>query len=318
VSAEAHRSFACFGGTVSIHVRAVDAVAGERAAERCRELLLAAHRSLSRFDAGSELSRLNRDPREAVPASPLLLGLAAAVRDAGELTGGLVDGTLLGEIERAGYRRSLSGAESPVPPLPLAEAMTAAPRQPAGPSPAAGWRRVSVDAATACVVRPPGVCLDPGGLAKGLLADRLAAALASHPAFAIDCCGDVRVGGSAGLARRLLVEDPFGGPPLHELALRAGAAATSGIGRRCWRRADGSPAHHLLDPARGEPAFTGVVQATALAPSALLAEIYAKAALLSGPERGREWLPHGGVLVDDEGGARVIAGRAPLAAAVAT
>jgi hypothetical protein len=40
---------------------------------------------------------------------------------------------------------------------------------------------------------------------------------------------------------------------------------------------------------------------TALAPSALLAEVYAKAALLSGPGGAADWLPHGGVVVRDDG-----------------
>ena len=56
---------------------------------------------------------------------------------------------------------------------------------------------------------------------------------------------------------------------------RAGSAA------RSWLDARGRPAHHLLDPATGRPAFTGVVQATALAPTALEAEWRAKAAVLS-------------------------------------
>jgi len=33
------------------------------------------------------------------------------------------------------------------------------------------------------------------------------------------------------------------------------------------RRPDGTPAHHLLDPATGLPAYTGIVQATAIAPT---------------------------------------------------
>ncbi len=157
------------------------------------------------------------------------------------------------------------------------------------------------------MTRPPGVRIDSGGIAKGLLADLLATELAGQRAFAIDCCGDLRVGGEAGLRRRILVDDPFGGEPLHEFGLRDGAAATSGIGRRCWLGPDGRAAHHLLDPRGGEPAFTGIVQATALAPTALLAEVHAKAALLAGPAAAPEWLPHGGVLVDDDGGVEVIA-----------
>ena len=68
-------------------------------------------------------------------------------------------------------------------------------------------------------------------------------------------------------------------------------------GRRSWLDARGRPAHHLLDPATGRPAFTGVVQATALAPTALEAEIRAKAAVLSGPDDAAGWLPHGGAVV---------------------
>ena len=89
--------------------------------------------------------------------------------------------------------------------------------------------------------------------------------------------------------------------------------ATSGIGRRCWVGPDGKPAHHILDPSTGEPAFTGIVQATALAPSAFLAETYAKAALLSGPEHVAEWLPYGGIVVCDNGEVGFLDGDRPLA-----
>ena len=109
----------------------------------------------------------------------------------------------------------------------------------------------------------------------------------------------------------MLVDDPFGGGPIHELALRDGAVATSGIGRRCWVDASGA-AHHILDPSSGESAFTGIVQATALAPSAFLAEVYAKAAVLVGPERAEDWLPYGGVLVRDDKAVEVIVARQPL------
>ncbi len=298
MSREAQRTFPCFGGTVTLHVRAAGEARSAAAAEQARRFLLDAHERLSRFIPESELSRLNRDPRSEVPATPLLRSLAAAVAIAGANSGGLVDATLLNEIERAGYRESL-GEGTPVP---LAEALAGRERRaPASPHPASRWRSVGADESAGTVVRPPGVAIDSGGIAKGLLADLLAAELADHLAYAVDCCGDVRIGGSAGLQRRVLVDDPFGGEPIHELPMNAGAVATSGIGRRCWPGPDGPPAHHLLDPSSGEPAFTGIVQATALAKTALLAETRAKAALLSGPERAAAWLPEGGVLVYDDG-----------------
>jgi hypothetical protein len=56
-----------------------------------------------------------------------------------------------------------------------------------------------------------------------------------------------------------------------------------------------------FDPLTGRPAWTGVLTATALAPSAALAEALAKAAVLAGPERGRDILDrHGGVLFRSE------------------
>jgi hypothetical protein len=48
------------------------------------------------------------------------------------------------------------------------------------------------------------------------------------------------------------------------------------------------------------------VQVTALAPSALIAEIHAKAAILSGPRAAADWLPRGGVVVFDDGSHQVI------------
>ena len=48
------------------------------------------------------------------------------------------------------------------------------------------------------------------------------------------------------------------------------------------------------------------MQVTALAPNALLAEIRAKAAILSGPDGASRWLPDGGVVVLEDGSHRVI------------
>jgi thiamine biosynthesis lipoprotein len=303
---EVRRRFDCFGGSVSVSVLGPDSMEPEKAAVAAEEKLLAAHRQLSRFLPASELGRLNRDPRARVPADPLLLRLANAAREAGELTGGLVDATLLSEIEGAGYRESMRGRPSAgraVEP----EAVT-----PAGPSPARAWAKLTVDWQAGAIERPPGVEIDSGGIAKGLLADDVAATLAGFPAYAVDCCGDARIGGTAGRRRSIRVEEPFGGEPICSLEVGDGGVATSGITRRSWQGAGGVPAHHLLDPATGKPAFTGVVQATALAPSAFLADIHAKWALLSGPELAPSRLPYGGVLVLADGGVETVTPLSPI------
>jgi thiamine biosynthesis lipoprotein len=303
VSEEAHRSFACFGGTASVHARGRTAADGERAVEASRRSLLDAHECLSRFLPDSELSRLNCDPGLAVPVSPLLRRLAATVRIAGDLSRGLVDATLLHELERAGYRDSMED-----PRRTSIDLASCRPRKaPARPHPARRWREVHVDEGAGTVVRPPGLGIDSGGIAKGLVADLVAVALRCHRTYAVDCCGDIRVGGTSGQARPILVGDPFGGDPIHELQLSEGAVATTGIGRRCWTGPDGEAAHHLLDPRSGKPAFTGIAQATAIAPTGVLAEVYAKAALLSGPAGATSWLPYGGVIVTDDGSVEAVA-----------
>jgi thiamine biosynthesis lipoprotein len=313
VSEECQRRLACFGGWVSVHVGGSDrGLSAEDAVAHAEAQLSDIHFRLSRFIEGSELSQLNLDPRETVPASLLMRRFAAAVVGAGNRSAGLVDATRLGPLERLGYRQSREG----VAPVPLSVALDRAPRRrPAKPDPAHAWRTIRVDETAGTVSRSPGVRLDSGGIAKGLAADLVAAGLRGHPTYAVDCAGDMSIGGAAGVARRVEVADPFGGECLHELELVEGAVATSGIGRRSWLRTDGAAAHHLLDPSTGEPAYTGVVQATAFAPTAVLAETLAKVAVLSGPEHAPNRLPHGGVIVHEDGSAEVVAARVALSTA---
>jgi FAD:protein FMN transferase len=312
--AEAIERFACFGGTCGVIVAGDGpSRSAAEAAAHARRLLLDWHGQFSRFVPGSELSLLNADPRESVPVTPLMAYLAATARHAADLTGGLVDATLLDELREAGYGEKLP------PRLPLELALALAPRRRAASgSPQRRWRALEADTRSASIARPPGLQLDSGGLAKGLFADLIAEELAAHESFAVDCGGDLAIGGAAGLARPIKVQSPFDGSVLHTFELPSAGVATSGIGRRTWLGADGVPAHHLLDPASGRPAFTGVVQATALAPSALLAEIHAKAAVLSGPAAGCRWLSWGGVLVLDDGSYRVVEARGSRRSSVAS
>ena len=145
-----------------------------------------------------------------------------------------------------------------------------------------------IDDAHGTVRRPPGIELDTGGTGKGLAADALAHRLRARERFAVDCGGDLRVGGEAAHRTPYEVEvaHPFGGEPVHRLWLGPGAIATSGIDSRLWQRPDGTFGHHLIDPLTGAPAWTGLVTVTALAPTALEAETLAKAALLCGPREG--------------------------------
>jgi thiamine biosynthesis lipoprotein len=299
-----HRdTFACFGSVCTVivtdSVRDADAAA---ALGTARERLLEWHGRFSRFLADSELTQLNENPRPVVPITPLMRRVLDAARRAAELSGGLVDATLVSEIEEAGYAADLSD-----PALPLSRALELAPaRCPAGPSATEAWRAIEIDRRAGTVSRPPGVKLDPGGIAKGVFADELGSMLSAHDAFVVDCAGDIRVGGRARTLREVHLASPFDESILHTFELTGGGVTTSGIGARSWLGPDGRPAHHLLDPGTGRPAYTGIVQATALAPSTTEAEVRSKAAILSGPRHAHEWLPHGGVIVFDDGSYRIL------------
>ena len=261
--------------------------------EAARALIEDLEARLTRFDPESELCRLNADPREVVPASPELRSAVRAALDGATATGGLADPTLLGALVAAGYVRSLTGR----PRADLREALAAAPApRPAAPAPGEAWRLVSVGDHR--IVRPAGVRLDLGGSAKGHAADRAAAMLAPYGPCAADLGGDLRVRGT----HAVQVLHPLTGRAAATLILDGDAVATSGIDRRLWWDAGGRPAHHLLDPATNRPAWTGVLTATAKAPTAARAEALAKAAVLAGPTRGGEALAaHGGALIEYDG-----------------
>lgn len=282
------------------------------AAEQERRFIEEFDATLSRFKPDSELCRLNADRRERVPASELMRRAVEAGIFAAERSDGLVDPTLVGEIEGAGYSSSRAGMAG----LPLGEALAEAPdRRPADPRPDRRWRRLAVDDATGEIIRPPGLRFDTGGTGKGLAADMVAASLRGYSRFIVDCGGDIRIGGEDALVHpyEVFVEHPITGGRAHVLRLGSGGVATSGINVRIWRDADGRLAHHLLDPASGEPAWTGLVGATALGDTALEAETLSKTALLSGPEGGRRALAErGGFLVHDSGRVEMVG---PLAAA---
>jgi FAD:protein FMN transferase len=306
-------SFPCMGTEMRLVVGApleAGLPAPAAAARSVRFFLEDFDARLSRFRVTSELSALNADPRRVVPASALLRSAVRAGIWAARHTGGLVDPTLVGALERAGYATSRAGVE----PAPLREALAEEPRRmPASPHPARTWQAIHVDEVAGTISRPPGVRIDTGGAGKGLAADMAARMLRGYEGFVVDCGGDLRIGGrdANGEPFSVEVEHPITGRGAIRVPVHGGVA-TSGIHKRIWHSGRGLR-HHLLDPATGQPAWTGIVSVTAMAPTVLEAETIAKAALLSGPAGARRWLAaHGGVLVHDGGevehvGLRVVA-----------
>lgn len=263
-------------------------------------------RRLSRFRPDSELCALNHERSREVSASILLRAAVAAGLWAARRSGGLVDPTLVDEIETVGYESSREDST----PASLRLAIAAAPPlRPARPRANSRWREIEINHERGTVRRPPGLRIDTGGTGKGLAADAVAHRLRGYTRFVVDCGGDIAVGGVGAQLDPVAieVEHPLTGECVHTLRLASGAVATSGLNVRIWKRPDGTYAHHLLDPSTGEPAWSGLIGATALAPSTLEAETLAKLALLAGPECARKTLAeHGGLVIHNDGDVELI------------
>ena len=303
---ESHRRFKLFGSQVRVLIGEPvrpGLPSPEAMGIQIEFFLRLLHRKLTRFDRNSELCALNADRGESCSASPTLAVAVGAALWAARRSDGLVDPTLVGELEEAGYATS----RADLPHADIAEALAVAPeRRAAGPRADSRWRGIAVDSAAGIVHRPPGVRIDTGGSGKGLAADLASDRLGGYATFVVDAGGDLRMGGERSLDRQVRIDHPLENEPAHEFMLDRGAVATSGIKTRLWKT-DSGFAHHLLDPSTGEPAWTGVIQATSLGATALEAETLAKMAFLSGPDGAREILAqHGGLIVLDEGGVELV------------
>lgn len=304
-------AFDCMGTRIGFWIDATIGSRADAAIASGQRMLHDFDRRLSRFRPDSELCALNADPATEVEVSPLLARLVGAAVKAAERSGGLVDPTLVGAVERAGYRKSLAG----VRPAPLSEALASAPPSVAArPDPRARWREIQVNRNANVVRRPPGLRLDSGGCGKGLAADLVARIwhqlLPLGTRFVVDCGGDIRVGTLLPEAEpyEIVVDGPRSGTGELTLRINTGAVATSGVGNRLWIGEDGGYAHHLIDPSTSRPAWTGLTAVTAVGPTALDAETIAKTALLSGADAARRILgEHGGAFVNYAGEVEIVA-----------
>ena len=203
---------------------------------------------ITRFDEASELSRLNAAAEWIDISSELEQLLRASLR-AFEMSGGLVNVAVLPSMLAIGYTR------------PLAQGATAAHLDQARSAPLLP---------NVLNVRPgrarlaPNVRLDLGGIAKGWMADRLAAILGDH--VLVNLGGDLFARGEWPVA--------ISG---QTYLLRDLGAATSSTRKRRW-----GDLHHLIDPRTGLPSTSHLEEVSVVAKTALDAEVLAKTVLISG------------------------------------
>ncbi|MFT4034455.1 MAG: FAD:protein FMN transferase [Patulibacter sp.] len=302
---ERRRTFEQFGCQVQLRITPPDGHRGhaEQRLDRAEAILAEFDARLSSFRPDSELCALNADPAAAVPASPMMLRFAEAVHWAGRRSDGLVDATLLDAVEAAEYHEQWPLGERDASRHRLHDTPATVGGSHAPVEARGDWRLVA--ARDDAVHRPPGVRLDSGGLGKGLAADLAATALRGATSWMVDCGGDLRVGGTARRPRAIDVlspEDPS--QVVHRLYVTSGGVATSGVRRR-WGGGEHAT-HQLIDPRTGLPARTDLLQVTALAPTALEAEVLAKTAMLRGGANAHAALTHGGVVVHESGVVEIV------------
>lgn len=259
-----------------------------------REVIRAWDRRFSRFDAASELSRLNATAGTAdgFVASDDLFAATAMALDAAAATDGVFDPLLGARLGALGYDRTFSrlverGARVSVEPwLP------------------GRWREVITDASASRIWLPAGTALDLGGIAKGMAVDAAIEAVVRAGAdwATVNAGGDLAVYGiPPGADSWPIAVDGLGE---RVLAIRDGALATSTVLERRWLAADGTWRHHLIDPRTGLPADSDVLLASVSAATCTQAEVAAKVALILGRSAGMAFLDeHGlsGLLVGQDG-----------------
>jgi thiamine biosynthesis lipoprotein len=263
----------------------------------------------SRFRPDSELCRLNAAAGHAAVVSRETFELVTRAVDAWFLTSGRFDPTILPALVHAGYDRTFEDIEW----TPDRHGIDLV----GGPRLTPGCAEIILGHGTHSVSLPVGVQLDLGGIGKGYAADLVAAELlaAGAEGACVSIGGDMRCMGRPPWDEGWFVEiddpfaaaangdDPADAEPLMRLALTEGAVVTTTRTKRAWVR-DGRPAHHIIDPATGAPARTGLAAVTVLAAEAWWGEVFAKAAFLAGPVDGPDVLAKAdvsGFLVDDGG-----------------
>ncbi len=291
------------GTRVGVHV-AVPPVheAGARdAMGACVAWLGEVERCLTRFTPDSELSRLNDHAGQWQPVSETLFAVMRAALDAARSTDGLFDPALLPLIEALGYDRDYS--------LIAHREARAAWRVVDGAQVMGRWREIVLDDSSRRIWLPAGTRIDLGGIAKGWAADEaLERFFKPFDNVLVDVGADMRARGGPqpdqgwpiGVPNPRAADKDEMASYRAIITLGAGGLATSGATERWWYRA-GERQHHLVDPRTGHPArlwidaqddgpdgvdAAGLIAtATALAPTAVEAEVAAKVALLRGYPR---------------------------------
>lgn len=253
--------------------------AGEALLENAAGEIKSLESLLSVTDPGSELYRANHSGGETVSLSdPVQELLEKALALCGE-TGGALDVTVYPAVRAWGF----TTGDYRVPEEAELSALTER----------IDYTRVSLDGSR--LTLPDGMELDLGAVAKGWTGDRLTALFreAGVASAIVELGGNVQALGTKpdGSLWRIAVQSPEGGyAGVLEIADKA--VVTSGGYQRHFER-DGETYIHIIDPATGHPARTGLASVTIVADSGLQGDGLSTALFVMGREKAEDfWRTH--------------------------
>lgn len=252
--------------------------------QEARSVIEQFEKRFSRFLPDSELSQLNASHGAWTSVSPELFEMLDIALSYHQHTNGLFDPSILPNLKRLGYDRSMDQLRKQSPSL-----------RRSLPFPRADFAALELDPAQKRVRLPKGMEIDLGGIAKGWIVERTAQLLSQYAEVcAVNAGGDILFVGEPldGFGWDLYLEDPRNpNQSLVPLHVRSGAVATSSITKRAWIQGAESR-HHLIDPRTGQPAVSDWLSVTVFSANIVQAEVFAKAILIGGAGAADAMLAH--------------------------
>ncbi len=161
--------------------------------------------------------------------------------------------------------------------------------------PRIGYEKLHLDAAQLSARKEvPDLYCDLSAIAAGYAADRAAEVLDAHGCmnYLVELSGEIRARGvnAQGNPWRIAVEKPEPGERAVErvIPLRDASLATSGDYRNYFE-VGGRRLSHEIDPATGRPITHALASATVIHKQCAMADAYATAIMVLGPEKGYEF-----------------------------
>lgn len=267
--AEYTASFLAMDTVMSVTVYGED---GQGAAEAAGEEIRALEKLFSVTDAHSELYAANHSGGKSVTVSDDTAALLSRALELCGETDGALDVTVYPAVKAWGFT---TGAYQ----VPSEDLLDELVKQ-------IDFTRIVLDGDTLTV--PEGMELDLGAVAKGYAADRTAEVLEARGVTSakLELGGNIHFIGTKpnGSPWQVAVRDPSGEGYMGLLKTEAGAVVTSGGYERYFER-DGITYWHIIDPATGRPARSGLVSVTIAAPSGTLADALSTALFVMGKEK---------------------------------